>query len=294
MKSGAGRYHEIPIDLIRRRPNQPRKHFDQEKLRELGDSMLATGQAQPCVVRELTDSASYEKYELIAGERRWRAAGLAGIPTVDCVVRDYTPAERAAVAIAENVQREELAPLEVAQSYRDWLEEFGTEGSEASQAELGRIIGLSRAEVCNRLRLLDLPSRVKDLMNPNSRSEGWTPLSYAHGRALCHSSLSDAERIHLAVKASQNRWSSRKLLSVVTELVNPKKGAASDTSPEAATRSKHIQQEEQRVGEKIGNKVNLNHHGPGGYLVIHYTSLDEYEGIIEKMELGAEVQRSRG
>lgn len=184
---------ELPIELIKPNPGQPRKHFEEEPLAALAASITASGVVQPLLVRSLSDGS----YELIAGERRWRAAQMAGITKVPVVVRDSDETDRLEVALIENMVREDLNPVEEARACAELVEELGL-----SKEELGRRIGRSRPQISNLIRLLDLPDEVILMLEREEISEG-------HGRAILQ--VSDHERRrHLARLARDHGWSVRK------------------------------------------------------------------------------------
>ena len=188
----AGELHELPIELIKPNPNQPRTKIDPESLAGLTSSIEANGVVQPLLVRPLADGS----YELIAGERRWRAAQAAGLAKVPTVVRDQELAERLQVALIENMVREDLNPVDEARACAALVDELGL-----SKEELARRVGRSRPAVSNLIRLLDLPDDVLDLLAGGELSEG-------HGRAILQARGHDARRA-LAREAAARGWSVR-------------------------------------------------------------------------------------
>ena len=215
---GAGR--EIPVEMIRRSPYQPRVKVDAEALEDLTRSVRAHGVVQPVIVRP----AGEERYELVAGERRWRAAQAAGLETVPAVVRDISDDVALSIAIIENIQREDLTPLEEARGVARLIEEFRMTHGEVAEA-----VGRSRPAVTNLLRLLDLNDDVR------ARLEGGE-LEMGHARAL------------LALGGRE-------------------------------------QSEAARIGDAIGSEVSIRHGKRGsGRLVIRYHSLDELDGILERLD----------
>ena len=153
----------IPVELLKRGQYQPRKHFDEEALQELADSIKEQGIIEPIVVRPLPNKT----YEIIAGERRWRAAQLAGLDTVPCLIRECSDRAAAALTVIENVQRKDLNPIEEAESYQRLIQEFGY-----SHDEVAKALGKSRTGITNNLRLLKLDSNIKEIIRLGTLSEG--------------------------------------------------------------------------------------------------------------------------
>ena len=183
---------ELPVDLIKPNPNQPRTRFDPASIASLAASIADAGVVQPLIVRPLGDG----RYELIAGERRWRAAREAGVQTVPAIVRDEAEAERLQTALIENMAREDLNPVDEARACAGLVEDLGL-----SKEELARRLGRSRSAISNLIRLLDLPDEALELMGSGELSEG-------HGRALLMARDNDARR-RLARDAADQGWSVR-------------------------------------------------------------------------------------
>jgi ParB family transcriptional regulator, chromosome partitioning protein len=193
-QSGIGEpeYREIPLGMIQPNPGQPRKQFDSASIEALGRSLADAGVVQPLIVRPLPDG----RYELIAGERRWRAAQHAGLEAVPALVRDEDEIQRLQTALIENVAREDLNPVEEARACAALVEELGV-----SKEELGRRIGRSRVAISNLVRLLDLPDEALALLESGELSEG-------HGRAILQA-RGDRARLQLARDAAAAGWSVR-------------------------------------------------------------------------------------
>lgn len=193
-QSGPGEpaYRQIPVGMIQPNPGQPRKRFDSDSIEALSRSLADAGVVQPLIVRALPDG----RYELIAGERRWRAAQHAGIETVPAVIRDGDEAQRLQTALIENVAREDLSPVEEARACAALVEELGL-----SKEELGRRLGRSRVAISNLIRLLDLPDEALALLEAGDLSEG-------HGRAILQA-RGDRARVQLARDAASAGWSVR-------------------------------------------------------------------------------------
>ncbi|MGD8358809.1 MAG: ParB/RepB/Spo0J family partition protein [Lysobacterales bacterium] len=260
---GGGRLHNLPLDVIRPGRYQPRSVFDEEKLAELADSIRAQGVVQPVVVRQVDDG---EQYELIAGERRWRAAQIAGIDRIPAVIRDVPDEVSVAMALIENIQREDLNPLEEATALRRLIDDFQMTHQEAADA-----VGRSRASVSNLLRLLELMQEVKDMIDMRLIEMG-------HARALL--SLDDDLQVQAAREVVRKRLSVRDTENLVRRLQQSKKQKGHRrVDPD-------IQRLQNQLGETLGARVHIQHQASGkGKLVISYNSTDEFEGIIDRLGL---------
>jgi ParB family chromosome partitioning protein len=240
---------------------QPRQHMNEAKLEELAASIKAQGLIQPVVVRAL----GRDRFELIAGERRWRAAQKAGLTEIPAVVRDIAPQAVLAMALIENIQREELSALEEAQALHRLIEEFDLTQQEAADA-----VGRSRAAVANLLRLLELPEPIRRLLE-NGRIE------MGHARAL--GTLPAPRAIALAQKAADEQWSVRELEDAVrlAQLAPSAKKRTPNADPD-------ILALERELSGKFGARVQIAHGRNGrGKLTIRYHSADELEGILSKL-----------
>jgi ParB family chromosome partitioning protein len=234
----AGELRELPVSLVKPNPSQPRTRFDPEALAALASSIETSGVVQPLLVRPLHDGS----YELVAGERRWRAAQEAGLDKVPAIVRDSEQAERLQVALIENMVREDLNPIEEARACAALVEEL-----EVSKEELARRVGRSRPAISNLIRLLDLPDEALELLQAGELSEG-------HGKALLSARDNDVRR-RLARDAARHGWS-------VRETENRAKRASQPKSPRA---SKSIDPEEaealrdaaDRLEAAVGHEVRV-------------------------------------
>jgi len=254
----------LPLDTIRPGRFQPRSVFDQEKLSELADSIRAQGVVQPVVVRPL-DGGDGE-FELIAGERRWRAAQIAGLERIPAVVREVPDEVSVAMALIENIQREDLNPLEEATALRRLIDDFGMTHQQASEA-----VGRSRAAVSNLLRLLALMQEVKDMIDMRLIEMG-------HARALL--SLDDDLQVQAAREVVRKRLSVRETENLVRRLQQSKKQKGHRRS------DPDILNLQNRLGEALGARVHIQHQASGkGKLVISYNNSDEFQGILERLKL---------
>jgi ParB family chromosome partitioning protein len=218
----AGELRELPVGLVKPNPNQPRTQFGQDALDALAASIETTGVVQPLLVRPLHDGS----YELIAGERRWRAAQQAGLDKVPAVVRDSEQAERLQVALIENMVREDLNPIDEARACAALIEELGV-----SKEDLARRVGRSRPAVSNLIRLLDLPDELLALLESGELSEG-------HGKALLAAQGNDVRR-RLGREAARHGWSVRETENRAKLASQPRQGAGSrkmDPEEQAALR----------------------------------------------------------
>lgn len=238
---------------------QPRTQMDQESLAQLADSIRAQGIMQPILVRQVAP----EKYEIIAGERRWRAAQLAGMTEVQVLVRELSDETALAMSLIENIQRENLNPLEEANGIQRLLDEFGMTHQAAADA-----IGRSRTAVTNLLRLRALSSRVQDMLMGGQIDMG-------HARALL--SLDGARQIAAAEQIAGKRLSVREAERLVQRIMQPRKQAA----PRA---SRDLQNLQESLSEQLGAQVAIRQGSRGkGRLTIDYNSLDELDGILARM-----------
>jgi ParB family chromosome partitioning protein len=237
---------------------QPRQQFDQVALGALADSIKAQGLVQPIVVRKLDES----QYEIIAGERRWRAAKLAGLTHVPVIVRQVDNQATLAMALIENLQREDLNPIEQAHGLARLLDEFSL-----THEQLAEALGLSRAQVTNLLRLLKLPEKIQAWVHDGL-------LSMGHARALL--ALPAAQQLPLAQKAIDQGWSVRQIEQHVKAL---------QQAPQAVKpveKDPNIVALESRLAEKLGAKVSIRHSDKGrGKVEICYTNLDELDRLLQ-------------
>ncbi len=257
-----GRLAKLPLDLIERGRYQPRRDFDPDALRELADSIAAQGVIQPVVVRALEAG----RYELLAGERRWRAAQQAGLSEIPVVIRQADEQAAMAIALIENIQRADLNPLEEATALQRLLGELGL-----THAQVAEAIGKSRATVTNLLRLLELNDDVKRALERGQ-------LEMGHARALL--GLKGPQQSNAAAQVSSRGLSVRETERLVRQLQQEGEG-----HPAAARRPSSIDPDVRRLqddlADRLGAKVQIQPgNSGGGRLVIAYHSLDELDGIL--------------
>ena len=254
---------ELDIDRIQRGKYQPRQNFDQQSLQELADSISAQGIVQPVVVRP-----EGSHFELVAGERRWRAAQLAGLQKIPAVIRELDAKSAAAIALIENIQREDLNPLEEAQAFLRLIEEF-----DLTHQQVADSIGRSRATVSNLLRLLDLADPVKQQVNKGL-------LNMGHARALL--ALIRHDQIEVA-KLVVNRGLSVRETEVLVKKTLAAQTAGTKKAQPAAV-DPDVRSLENRLSEKLGAAVKIKSGKKGaGQLVIHFHSSAELDGILEHL-----------
>lgn len=259
--AGDASLRTLPVELIHRSPYQPRRQVSPEALEELADSIRRQGILQPVVVRRVEG-----EYQLIAGERRWRAAQQAGLLEIPAVIRDADDQEAAALALVENLQREDLNPLEEARAYSGLVEQFGL-----THQEVGEAVGRSRTAVSNSLRLLALPAGVQDLLDRGQIEMG-------HARALL--ALEAGRALAAAQEVVRRKLSVRATEALVRKLQSgqgKRGGEAADPDPD-------IRRMERRLSERLGTDVAIQHRRDGsGRVQIRYASLDEFDGIVRKL-----------
>jgi ParB family transcriptional regulator, chromosome partitioning protein len=250
--------NEIELEKIVPNEFQPRKYFDDEKLKELAASIKEQGVIQPIIVHKMSGG-----FQLIAGERRWRAARLAGLKTIPALVKEATKRELLEMALIENIQREDLNPLEAAEAYKRLQDEF-----KLTQDDLAKRVGKERSTVTNFLRILSLPKEVKHEIATGS-------LSMGHAKALL-----SLERVRDQLRAAalivKKGLSVREAESIATRLKNPPK--------EKRVRQSHeLKAVAEKLTKSLGTKVSISTRSKGGRIVIEYYSADELDRILEKI-----------
>ena len=258
----------IPVELLQRGEYQPRLDMRQDTLEELAKSIQMQGVVQPIVARPLRKKGHTQRYEIVAGERRWRAAQMAGLQEIPTVVRVIPDEAAIAMSLIENIQREDLNPLEEARALERLIREFDLKHEEAAEA-----VGRSRASVSNLLRLLDLSDKVKSMLESRDIAMG-------HARSLLALS-SEAQQFDAAKQVVRKGLSVRGTEALVRRLL------ARDSKPKKKARAedKDIQRLEMDLSDRLGAKVRVDHTRKGsGKLVISYNSLDELEGILKHIK----------
>ena len=257
--SNVGQETKIPIANLKPSPSQPRRLFNKNSINELADSIKAKGLVQPLVVRPSPSDSN--SYEIIAGERRWRAAQIAQLHEVPVVIRNFNDTEALEIAIIENVQRSDLSPIEEAAGYKRLIENHGH-----TQEDLSGIVGKSRSHIANIIRLLSLPQSIQDMITEGKISSG-------HARAIMNSAFPEqlAEKIineNLSVRDAENLAKDKKVGIKKLKLKDP------DTIDL-----------ENKISEKLGLAININHKGKkGGSIKIDYKTLDQLEMITQKLK----------
>ena len=257
-----GALRMLPLDVIQRGKYQPRVDMHQESLQDLADSISAQGVVQPIVVRSIDAG----RYEIIAGERRWRAAQLAGLHDIPAVVREVEDRAAIAIALIENIQREDLNPLEEARALERLIREFEITHEEAAEA-----VGRSRAAVSNLLRLLDLEEAVKDMVQRGD-------LEMGHARALL--ALRGAQQLEAARQVVSRGLTVRATEGLVKSIQRPQ-----PVKPAAEKKDANIKHLETSLADKLGAQVVVRQgRGGKGKLEISYNSLDELDGILQHIQ----------
>ncbi|MBE9539428.1 MAG: ParB/RepB/Spo0J family partition protein [Proteobacteria bacterium] len=248
----------LAVDLIQRGKYQPRKDMEPESLQELADSIKAQGVMQPIIVRAISD----KKYEIIAGERRWRATQLAGLDDIPVIVKNVGDEAAIAMALIENIQREDLNPIEEAASLQRLQQEF-----ELTQQEVATAVGKSRSTIANLLRLMSLQEDVRTLLEHGD-------LEMGHARALL--ALSDGEQSQGARTVVARGLSVRQTEALVRSLLERKDKPVVERKIDP-----NIRQLQDDLSQKLGARVQISHSAKGkGKLILNYNSLDELDGIL--------------
>ena len=258
-----GQLKDLPIEWLQRGKYQPRRDMHPEALEELSESIKAQGVMQPVVVRPITS----EKYEIIAGERRWRASQLAGLEKIPALIRDVSDEAAIAMALIENIQREDLNPIEEAMALKRFQDEF-----ELTQQEVAQAVGKSRTAVTNLLRLLNLTAEVRRLLEHGD-------LEMGHSRALL--SLTADQQCDIARQVIAKNLSVRQTEALVKSLSDSQKSSKNLSQKKTSDTVKL----EEGLSEKIGLPVNIKHSQKGsGTLSFTYKSLDELEGLLNHLK----------
>jgi ParB family transcriptional regulator, chromosome partitioning protein len=254
---------EIEIGRIRPNPAQPRTHFDESAIAELAESIAERGVLQPILVRPDGDN-----FQLVAGERRWRAAQRARLHTIPAIVRDIDDSTSAEIALIENVQREDLNAIEEAEGYKTLIDSFGH-----TQDEVAKLVHKSRSHVANLLRLLDLPAPVKQMLLQGAISMG-------HARAVA--AAPDPERLALEIA---DKGLSVRQAETLARKQKPGTGESATRRPSTAVSPANadLVALERQLGDMLGLKVKVSHDGRSGTVALHYSSLDQLDMICQRL-----------
>jgi ParB family chromosome partitioning protein len=255
---------DFDVEKIVPNPYQPRMHIDPEKLIELADSIREHGVIQPLIITKDRDS---DKFHIIAGERRFRAVKLAGFKTVPVVIKESSPLEMLELALIENIQREDLNPLEESYSFRQLSEEFGL-----TQKEIAKKVGLNRVTVANKMRLFRLPEKIKEMVLNDSLSEG-------HARALL-GIKDETSMIAAADIIVKRELSVRQTEALVRKMMFGK----TDTTKKFKRTDSHTQTCEKEISQRLGFHATVKKMSKGGKITIRFKSLDELDNIVERFK----------
>jgi ParB family chromosome partitioning protein len=273
----------LAVERLSPNPHQPRQQFDDASLAELAASIKQSDLMQPVVVRRVprgTPGSEELDYQLIAGERRWRAAQLAGLESIPAIVHDLDDQSAAEWALVENLQREDLNPLEKARAFEQLQQHFGLD-----QQKVADRVGLARSTVANLLRLLALPAGVQQLVEKGT-------LSMGHARVLA--GVDDADRLqNLADSAAAEGWSVRELERRSQDVENQPAGSATRTTRGASADESgpnHLTDLSRRLSEQLGTRVKVKRGRKkgSGTLSIEFFSLDEFDGLLQRLGVSAD------
>lgn len=260
-----GKFRELNLSDIEPDPRQPRKHFAESELNKLATTLKSVGVIEPIVVRPVENG-----YQLISGERRWRAAAIAGLKKIPAVLKQVNDTRALEMSIIENIQREDLNPLEEARAYLDWMELTGLKA-----ADIAKRAGKDRTTITNLIRLLKLPEEIQKMIKKKMMSPG-------QARPLI--GIADRSRLQkISLKIVKENWTSRKVEEEVSKIQN-----AGSVSTGSGKREKdvNILNLENKLRRKYSTKIGIKHKSNGsGSLNIHYANLDELDRILELMKL---------
>lgn len=261
------RIWQLPIEKVLRNSGQPRQHFDKAKLDELAQSIKQKGVLQPILVKRVGAN-----YEIIAGERRWRATQLAGLKEIPALIKTFEDQDSYEVALIENIQRHDLNPVEEAEAYQHLMKSY-----DLTQQQVAEKVGKDRATVANILRLLQLPEEVRQMVIKNE-------LSLGHAKVLMTLPTAD-EQIHLAEKAAREKLSVRHLEQLVAlQFAKAKAKTKPSPSAEDALRARMAKSAVDSLQKKLGSKVQLDYDKGEGSLKIHFFSDQEFNALIESLQ----------
>lgn len=255
----------IAIELVQRNPNQPRKYFDEKELQELADSIKTHGVLQPILVRPLANAPG--RYEIVAGERRWRAAQKAGLHNIPAVIRELDEMEILEIGIVENVQRADLNPIEEAQGYQVLMDKFGR-----TQQDVADVVGKSRPHIANMLRLLSLSSDIQDMVRDGRLSAG-------HARAI----LTAPDPMALAQKAIVEGLNVREIERLAQQAKDAKDGPRVHTSSPVIGKDADTLELERNLSNALGLEVTITDKAGQGEVKIAYKTLEQLDDIARRI-----------
>ncbi len=264
-----GKFKKVPVDLLEPNPDQPRQHFGRQELEELVASIEEQGVIEPLLVRPLSESD--QVYELVAGERRWRAAVQAGLERVPVIVRELSDQRALTLSLVENIQREDLNPIEEAEAYRRLMGE-----QEWGQQQLAEAVGKSRSAVANRLRLLELPEEVQEALQEGEISAG-------HARPL--TSLDEESAVKLMEKIKSRGLSVRQVEQTVSRLKEKEEEPEEETEEEKPRPQPEFRELEAELEASIGAPVEIQTEDrKSGQILIHFNNPEEFELLRDRIK----------
>lgn len=256
---------EIRIELIEPNPYQTRKQIDPEALKEMAESIKVVGVVQPILVRPLRDG----RFQLVAGERRWRASKMAGKNTIPAVSRELSNEQAIEITIIENLQREDLNPLEQARAFDRLSKEFGLK-----HEEIAARTGKDRASITNFIRLLKLPETVQDLLETGA-------ISFGHGKALCGLTGFSDQLVKVAREVMAKNLSVRQTEDLVAKIINPE--AEEEKQPQSKPVDPNVREAARTLEHALGVKVEIHDRKGKGRIILRYGSLDDFDRILEAL-----------
>lgn len=263
--SHAGGAREIPVDLIHPNPYQTRRHIKEDALKELTESIKVTGVVQPVILRPIANG----RFQLVAGERRWLATKSAGKTTIPAVVREVSDAQAMEITIIENLQREDLNPVEQARAFERLSREFGL-----TQEQMSVRTGKDRPSIGNFMRLLKLPEHLQQLLETGE-------LSFGHGKVLC-TLTGFPDQLHKAAREVVTKnLSVRQTEDLVAKIINPE--AVERQQPEPPPIDPNVREAARTLEQALGVKVEIQDHKGKGKIILKYGSLDDFDRIVEAL-----------
>jgi ParB family chromosome partitioning protein len=257
----------VAIDLVQRNPQQPRKHFDEGELTELANSIRTHGVLQPILVRPIPGG----RFEIVAGERRWRAAQRAGLHTIPAVIREFDEVEVLEIAIVENVQRTDLNPIEEAQGFQALIDRFNR-----TQEEIADAVGKSRPHIANMLRLLKLPEELQEMVRDGRLTAG-------HARAI----LTSPDQLGLARRAVSEGLNVREVERLAQQAKDEKHGPRHTSAPQIAAKDADTLALERSLADALGLTVNITDKNGQGELKISYRTLEQLDDLVRRLRGGS-------